>query len=128
MHTLTKSPLTLDTLHADVQQAAIVLGLPYNDAVVWPVLKAYEDIFMRASIGMRVTTKAQEKRELSVRYLEMVDCDPYPIALDNGLYTPTGNPVEKLYADLHARYRMMGYGIDLGTQHGFEKISLMVKK
>ena len=114
---------TLDDLYTDIVRTAGLVGVTCNKAAAWPVLEAYEEFFTGSAVAFRATSKPQPASDLSVRYLDMEKPhDPYAIAVDHGLYTPQGHPVEAVLPELREHFPMLGYGIDMGVKHGFEKI------
>jgi hypothetical protein len=113
----------LEELYEDIVRTAEAVGVPCNAEAVWKLLSAYEEFFASSAVSLRTTTKPTEKRELSVRYIELdKPHDPYAMALEQGLIVPEGHPIEKVIPELQAHYPAMGYGVDIGAEHGFEKI------
>ena len=107
----------------DIVKAAEIAGVSYNRGVIETVLEAYSDFFSRAPVTFVTNTRRQEKRKLSVRYVDLeVPHDPFQIALDKGLITPDGHPIYKLLAEIRSRFPMIGYGIDLDAWYGLVKI------
>ena len=118
-----QSKPTLKELYDDVIKAAEAAGVTCNAEAVWNLLTTYEEFFSNSAVSLRTTTKPSDKRELSVRYIELEkQHDPYAIALEKGYIVLQGHPVEKVIPELQSRYPMLGYGVDVGAEHGFEKI------
>src|SRR5512133_136526 len=112
----------LQQFFRDIQVAAGVAGVPYNEAVIQKNLMAYEDYFRTSPTALRTTTKPPEKRDLSVRYMQAaIPHDPFAIALEKGLLTCQGHPIEEAAAELQARFNICGQGVDFSVDHGFEK-------
>lgn len=107
----------------DIQLAAGAAGVGYDEAVIWKNLMAYEEYFRTSPTALRTTTKPQEKRDLSVRYIQTAKPhDPFAIALEKGLLTRQGHPIEQVVPELQSRFNLCGHGVDFSVQHGFEKV------
>jgi hypothetical protein len=118
-----QSKHNLEELHNDIVKAAEVAGVPCDTEAVWKLLTTYEEFFASSAVSFRTTTKPSEQRELSVRYLELDKShDPFAIALEKGFIIPEGHPIEKVIPELQSRYPVRGYGVDIGSENGFEKI------
>jgi 6-linalyl-2-O,3-dimethylflaviolin/7-geranyloxy-5-hydroxy-2-methoxy-3-methylnaphthalene-1,4-dione synthase len=120
-----KPPASLDiaSLFRDIQHTARVAEVPCQADKVRPILEAYQDYFTCAAVALRTTNKPPGQRELSVRYIDIEQPhDPYAIALEHGFLTETGHPIDRFFRDVDAHYPILGYGIDLGVGHGFEKV------
>jgi len=110
----------LTELASDIKLAAEIAGAPFQDEIVWALLKAYEPWFTNYAVAFRITTKPTP--ELNVRYQTLNPHDPYAIALENGFLTRTDHPVHDVVWELQALRPDAGYLIDIGVTHGFEKI------
>jgi aromatic prenyltransferase len=114
---------TLEQLYSDVIKAAEAAGVTCNTEAIWKLLTTYEEFFSGSAVSLRTTTKPSDQRELSVRYIELEKPhDPYATALEKGFIVPQGHPIERVIPELQAHFPVMGYGVDVGAEHGFEKI------
>ncbi len=111
---------SLTELVSDIRLAAEIAGAPFQDEIVWAILKAYEPWFTNYAVAFRITTKVIP--ELNVRYQTLTPHDPYAIALEHGLLTRTDHPIHDAIWELRALRPNAGYLIDIGVTHGFEKI------
>lgn len=113
----------LQQFFRDIQAAAGAAGVSYDETVIWKHLTAYEKFFSSSPAALRTTTKPQEKRDLSVRYLDVTTPhDPFGTAVEHGLLTREGHPIEQIIPECQARFPVTGAGIDFSVAHGFEKI------
>ncbi|MBN1563450.1 MAG: hypothetical protein JXA10_06415 [Anaerolineae bacterium] len=113
----------IQELYRHIEIVAEMAEVPVDQEQVKRILNVYQAQFEQGAVSFRTTTKPVGKRELSVRYIDVEnDHDPYAMALDNGLLTEEGHPIERLLADAREQYPMMCYGVDVGASHGIEKI------
>jgi radical SAM protein with 4Fe4S-binding SPASM domain len=114
----------IDQLFTDIVKAAEVADVPYNRNVIQEVLTAYKGSFSSAPVTFRTSTKPKERRGLAVRYVQVPgpDSDPYPIALAKGFIKRQGHPIDDLLSDIHTKFPIIGYGIDLDAAEGLTKI------
>lgn len=118
----TNHKLDLDRLCTDLEVIAEMTEVQINQEVVQKILDAYGEHFEQGGVAFRTTNHPKGKRELCLRYLNANPHNPYAIALEHGLLTKVGHPIERLYADANERYPMICRGIDVGVTHGIEKI------
>jgi aromatic prenyltransferase len=115
----------LSRLLADLKAMSAVAEVPFTEPKVRAVIEAYAEFFQSAPVAMRTTTKPKEKRDLSVRYLDMMrkhDPDPLATALAKGFVKNDGHPVFRFYEESKERCGAFGFGVDLNVRSGFSKI------
>ena len=121
--------VNLDQLFNDILKTSKVAEVdvtPQQEEIVSSFVDAYGDIFKDGAVAFRTTTKPQEKRNLSVRYLAFdKPHDPYQIALEKGFFVENGHPVEGVLRELQSRFPSLGYGADFSVKNGFEKIWIL---
>lgn len=124
MEAQAKRQLDLERLSRDIATTAALCDVPYKEDVIRTILEVYEDYFLSAAVSFRTTNRPAGKRDLSIRYVDVQNPqgDPYDRALKHGFLTQEGHPIENLIPDAKTAYPILGYGIDLGASHGFEKI------
>ena len=71
----------MQQMFTDITRTADICEVSYQEDVIWKNLRAYQSFFTGSAVAFRTTTKPKEKRDLSVRYLEMQPHDPLAIAL-----------------------------------------------
>lgn len=115
--------LDLPQLVSDTRTIAGMVGVAPTDDHIQRLLEAYQPHFVGGAVGMRTTNKPVQQRELSLRYMDpMTPHDPYAIALEHGLLARDDHPIHAFMTETQATLPVMGYGIDAGVSHGFEKI------
>jgi hypothetical protein len=115
----------LGRLMADLAAMSKVAEVPFEAAVTKSVIDAYADFFQSAPVAMRTTSKPKERRDLSVRYLDMQrnhEPDPLTTAVKKGFVTDDGHPIYAFYAETKERCGAFGFGVDLNVRSGFSKI------
>jgi hypothetical protein len=107
----------------DLGSIAEIAGTAYDQEAVRQVVNAYKPMFATFPVGIRVTTKPAQYRDVSLRYLHPLNnTDPFGIAVEHGLFAQDHHPVESLIPEVQASFDMEGYGVDMGISHGLEKI------
>lgn len=107
----------------DIEKAARAAEAPFDDRVVSSVLEAYRDCYSAGAVSFRTTTKTRKDRGLNIRYVALqVPHDPYRIAIDRGFLAKEDHPVHALTCEIQAGYPVLGYGMDMGSANGLEKI------
>jgi hypothetical protein len=109
----------------DLKRMSDVAEVTFNEAATRAVIDAYADFFESAPVAMRTTTKPKERRDLSVRYLDMLkkhEPDPLATALVKGFVKNDGHPIYALYEETKERCGAFGFGVDLNVRSGFSKI------
>jgi hypothetical protein len=99
---------------ADLKAMSAIAEVPFDEARTRAVIKAYAEFFETAPVAMRTTTKPKERRDLSVRYLDMQrkhEPDPLVTAL-----------AESFYEEAKDACGAFGFGVDLNVRSGFSKI------
>lgn len=115
----------LGQLMADLKAMSDVAEVPFDGEKTRAVIDAYADFFQSAPVAMRTTTKPQERRDLSVRYLDMLrkhEPDPLTTALTKGFVRNDGHPIFAFYEEAKERCGAFGFGVDLNVRSGFSKI------
>jgi hypothetical protein len=115
----------LGALMADLAAMSKVAEVPFDAAATRAVVDAYADFFRSAPVAMRTTTKPKERRDLSVRYLDMQrnhEPDPLTTALQKGFVKDDGHPIYAFYRESKERCGAFGFGVDLNVRSGFSKI------
>ncbi|TXT67426.1 MAG: hypothetical protein BAJALOKI1v1_100039 [Promethearchaeota archaeon] len=100
-------------------------GVECDEEKIWEVLNAYKEFFSGSSISIRTTSKPLEKRDVSVRYVELMvqhDPDPYLTATNKGLLEKNGHPLHKMFYEIYDNFEMMGHGVDLDVKRGLTKL------
>ncbi|GAA3856267.1 aromatic prenyltransferase [Streptomyces sedi] len=112
----------LARVHADIEKAAGLLGVPCERAKVRTILDAYEEHVARSVIAFRVATGARNAGDLDCRLTMFPpDTDPYATALAHDLTPKTDHPVGGLLGEIHRQFPVDTSGIDFGVVGGFKK-------
>jgi len=109
----------------DTIQICSMVGVSNDKEAIWQVLEAYKQFFTGSSISIRTTTKPVEKRDVSIRYVELMqmhDPDAYTTAIEKGLIQNDGHIIHDAIKEAINTFQIMGYGIDLDTRIGLSKI------
>jgi hypothetical protein len=107
----------------EIEYVAELAETPCNRDVFQPILEVYKQQFDGGVASFRTTTKPVGKRELDVRYIDVMQPhDPYQMALDHGFLTEIGHPMESLMREIQQRLPVLGYGVDASVSRGFTKI------
>ncbi|MBD3196646.1 MAG: hypothetical protein GF317_16440 [Candidatus Lokiarchaeota archaeon] len=109
----------------DLKKIADFAGVECDEEAIWEVFNAYKDFFTGSSISIRTTSKPVEKRDVSIRYVELMmqhDPDPYITATKEGLIEKNGHPLHKMFYEIYDKFEMMGHGVDLDVSKGLTKI------
>ncbi len=124
MAEMLRPTVDLDQFYQDILRTSEIVGVPCNEAAISPILEAYGPRFQDSEVALRTTNRPVEKRDLSVRYVNVTlpEDNPYAIAVERGFLTPDNHPVHRLYADVRAHFSMIGSGVDSVVSHGMEKI------
>ncbi len=115
----------LPVLLADLRTMSAVAEVPFDEPKTRAVIEAYAEFFQSAPVAMRTTTKPKERRDLSVRYLDMLrkhDPDPLATALAKGFVKNDGHPIYSFYEEAKEHCGAFGFGVDLNVRSGFSKI------
>jgi hypothetical protein len=115
----------LNRLVKDIHTLCKLTGVNFNEVAIWKGLNAYKKFYSGSALSIRTTTKPIEKRDVSVRYVEMMiphNPDPYTIALREGLIKRNGHPIHKMISEVLDTFDIMGYGVDIDSRKGFSKI------
>ncbi len=123
MQTNARPTINFQKFYDEVEQVAALAETPCNRSVFQPVIEVYKEQFNGGVASFRTTTQATGKRELDVRYIDVMQPhDPYQMALDHGFLTEGGHPVESLMREIQERCPVLGYGVDISASRGFTKI------
>jgi hypothetical protein len=118
-----KPRVNFDQFYSEIEQVAEFTETPCSREIFQPVIEVYQQQFNGGVASFRTTTKPVGKRELDVRYIDVMQPhDPYQMALDSGLYVETGHPMESLMREIQENCPVLGYGVDLSVSRGFTKI------
>ena len=115
----------LNQMVKDIQTLCELTDVDFNEEAIWKALNAYEKFYSGSSLSIRTTTKPVERRDVSVRYVEMMiphNPDPYITALNEGLIKKNGHPIHKMIVEALEVFDIMGYGVDIDARKGFSKI------
>ena len=115
----------LNKMIDDIMKLCKITGIKGNKEAVWKVIKAYEPFFAGSPVSIRSTTKPVEKRDVSIRYVELMmphNPDPYTTAIKNGLLKKENHPLHKMYQETLEKIDILGYGVDIDTRIGLSKI------
>ncbi len=115
----------LERMVEDTIQICSMVGVSNDKEAIWQVLEAYKQFFTGSSISIRTTTKPVEKRDVSIRYVELMqmhDPDAYTTAIEKGLIQNDGHIIHDAIKEAINTFQIMGYGIDLDTRIGLSKI------
>lgn len=113
----------LQQMYDDIVKAAKIAEVSYDRGAIQSVLDVYKDFFSGSAISFVTNTRPREERHLSVRYVEIqVPHDAYGIALEHGLVTRQGHPIDDLIPEIRSKHSILGYGADLVVAHGLAKI------
>ena len=115
----------LNQMVKDIQTLCELTDVDFNEEAIWKALNAYEKFYSGSSLSIRTTTKPVERRDVSVRYVEMMiphNPDPYITALNKGLIKKNGHPIHKMIVEALNVFDIMGYGVDIDARKGFSKI------
>jgi len=115
----------LNQMVKDIQTLCELTEVNFNEEAIWKTLNAYKKFYSGSSLSIRTTTKPVERRDVSVRYVEMMiphNPDPYTIALNEGLIDKNGHPIHKMILEALDTFDIMGYGVDIDARKGFSKI------
>jgi hypothetical protein len=120
---LFRQRIDLDRLCADIASAADIAGAPYDSVVTREVLNAYRNFYSGAPVTFGTSTRDEEERRLSVRYMELqIPHDPYYTALAREFVSLADHPVYDLIPEIRSRFPMRGYGVNLDVSCGLTKI------
>ena len=116
--------IELDQFYRDIRRAAEVVGVPFNEEAITPILEAFGPRFQDSEVSLRTTNHPVAQRDLSVRYVNVTlpEDNPYEVAVERGFLLPDDHPVHRLYADIRARLPMIGSGVDSVVSSGMQKI------
>lgn len=117
--------LDLHGLVADLKAMSALAEVPFDEQKTRAVIDAYAESFRTSPVAMRTTTKPVDRRDLSVRYLDMLgrhDLDPLAVAYAKHFVENDGHPVFALYQEVKERCGAFGFGVDLNVRSGFSKI------
>lgn len=115
----------LDQVVKDMVKLCELTGLKSNTEAIRKVLTTYDKFFRGAPLSIRTTSKPVEKRDVSLRYVEMMiphKPDPYTTAIEAGLLERNGHPIHEMIVESINTFDMMGYGVDLNASTGLAKI------
>lgn len=117
--------LNQQQLFEDFRTSAEILGASFDEDVVAEVFSTFNQFFITepttSSVMYRIDTRAN--RRISLRYMDFdIPHDPFVMALQDGLLTREGHPIEDLLPQLQAEVNMLGYGADFSAHQGFEKV------
>ena len=115
----------LNQMVKDIQKLCILTEVNFNEKAIWKALNAFKEFYSGSSLSIRTTTKPVERRDVSVRYVEMMiphNPDPYKVALNEGLIEKNGHPIHKMILETLDTFDVMGYGVDIDARKGFSKI------
>lgn len=115
----------LDQLVKDMRKLCEITGVKCNEDAIWKALKPYSQFYIGAPVSIRTTTKPVEKRDVSVRYVDLMhihDPDPYTTAINEGLIEKNGHPIHKMIVEAQNTFHIMGYGVDIDARNGLSKI------
>ena len=118
-----KPRIDFQQFYDEIEQVAELTETACNRDVFRPVLDVYQNQFDGGVASFRTTTKPVGKRELDVRYIDVMQPhDPYQMALDHGFITEVGHPMESLMREIQQNCPVLGYGVDTNVDRGFTKI------
>ncbi|MFO7795585.1 MAG: aromatic prenyltransferase [Promethearchaeati archaeon] len=115
----------LEIMVEDTLKLCKIAGINGNKPAIWKVINVYEPFFRGSSISIRTTTKPIEKRDVSVRYVELMHPhkpDAYSTAINEGLIENNGHIIHDAIKEVINKFQIMGYGIDLDARKGLSKI------
>lgn len=115
----------LNQMVDDILKIGEIIGVKCNEDAIWKVLNAYSTFFKGSPISIRTTTKPIGKRDVAVRYVELMmphNPDPYTTAIDKGLIEKNGHPIHEMVLEAHDTFDIMGYGVDIDVSTGMSKI------
>ena len=115
----------LDQLVEDMVKLGEFTGVKINPDVIWKPLKAFSQFYIGSPVSIRTTNKPVEKRDVSVRYVELMhphNPDPYTTAINEGLIEKNGHPIHKMIVEAIDSFDIMGYGVDIDGRFGMSKI------
>jgi len=115
----------LNQMVKDILKLGKITGVKCNEDALWKGLNAYSKFFTGSPVSIRTTTKPIEKRDVSVRYVEMMmphNPDPYITAINEGLIKKNGHPIHKMIVETIETFEILGYGVDLDARTGLSKI------
>lgn len=115
----------LNQMVKDIQKLCELTDVRFNEDAIWKALNVYKKFYSGSSLSIRTTTKPIEKRDISVRYVEMMiphTPDPYTTALNEGLIERNSHPIHKMILETLDTFEIMGYGVDIDARKGFSKI------
>ncbi|MFW9969061.1 MAG: aromatic prenyltransferase [Candidatus Odinarchaeota archaeon] len=115
----------LEQMVKDIHILCDLTKIDFNENAVWKALNAYKKFYSGSSLSIRTTTKPIEKRDVSVRYVEMMiphNPDPYSTALSEGLIEENSHPIHKMILETLNTFDIMGYGVDIDARKGLSKI------
>lgn len=115
----------LDQMVKDMGKICEFTGVKYDESAIWKALKHYSQFYIGAPVSIRTTSKPVEKRDVSVRYVELMHThnpDPYTTAINEGLIEKNGHPIHKMIREVQKTFHIMGYGVDIDSRIGLSKI------
>ncbi|MBD3196955.1 MAG: hypothetical protein GF317_18020 [Candidatus Lokiarchaeota archaeon] len=115
----------LEQLVKDTLKLCDLVGVKGDENAIWKVLNTYEEFFRGSSLSIRTTTKPVERRDLSIRYVELMQAhkpDAYTSAIENGLIENNGHIIHQAIKEAIETFQIMGYGIDIDARKGLSKI------
>jgi len=115
----------LDQMIKDFAKICEIAGVSFKENAAWKVFNAFHDFFAGAPVSIRTTTKAVERRDVALRYVEFFmphNPDPYTHAIDEGLIKKNGHPIHEMIIEAMDTFQMMGYGVDVDASTGLSKI------
>ena len=115
----------LNQMVKDILKLGEITGVKCDEKSIWKVLNAFSKFYIGSPVSMRTTTKPVGKRDISIRYVEMMmphNPDPYTTAIDEGLLKSNDHPIHEMILEAQDTFNIMGYGVDLDARSGFSKI------
>lgn len=115
----------LNQLIKDMLKLGEIAGVKCNEEAIWKALNVYRQFYIGSPVSIRTTTKPVEKRDVSVRYVELMHThnpDPYTTAINEGLIEKNGHPIHKMIREAQKTFHIMGYGVDIDARIGLSKI------
>lgn len=121
---MTEDESVLTRLANDVTRSAELAGVPSDRASIDRVLDVFGDGFANHAVEFRTSTKPQERRGMSYRFVDLQDPtrDPVKVARESGLVQVDEHPVHALLPQVTDHCELAGWGVDAEASRGLEKI------
>jgi Aromatic prenyltransferase Orf2 len=115
-------PAKVEEVYSALEESARLVDVPCSRDKVWPILTAYADGLVDATLVVFSMAAGERHRgDLDYNFTVPSGGDPYAVALSKGFTAETDHPVAALLSDLHQRCPVHVFGVECGAVSGFKK-------